>query len=336
MLFALGAEGDYWVREADEDGWKGDWESLGGGFKSQPAVVATTNGRLDIFGVDDDMIMMHKSYRMGTWDSTWANLGGQCFAPPAACGFEDGTIIVFTVSSDNRLAVRRLRDGLWTPPLSEVWNRHLTGFIASSPQTACIDGDVTVVAYGDKSAGPYEVMIKRGNGTRLDYWRTRGGDFQGDPSLFSASNETLEVFGFGAADGSLYHGTWQGWNTTQLDSSSGEPEKVEGDLMSVPTVIRNHHDQLDVLAVGQDGRLKRAALVDSTLDDEWEDLGGFFQSAPLARLTANSTVSVFGIGPEKTIVHGRWTVNDDHSWSDGQWFDDGGNFSTSWYRTGPA
>jgi hypothetical protein len=196
------------------------------------------------------------------------------------------------------------------------------------------DVDFNVIGFGgDDSDDPREAMIKWGTDFYLSYWRTSGGDFHGDPVAFLESKDSVHVFGFAADDDALYHAVWGSVNATKTDD---EPKRVSGggDLISVPTVFRNYHDQIDVLAVGKDGKLKRNALVNATMDEgDWEDLGGFFSSAPMVRLTANSTVSVFGIGPEGSMIHGKWTVDEDHAWSDGEWYDDGGDFSTMWYST---
>lgn len=342
LLFALGSDGSFLYREADATGWKGNWTSLGGDFESQPAVVASSSGRLDVFGVSRaDLVMHYKTFRAGSWDARWTSLGGDCYAPPALCGFADGTLLVVSASSARQMAVKRFKDGTWDRPGTADWNLHNTGYVASNPATACTAGRNThVLAYGgDERGAPYELMLKRDNGTRMDYWRTTGGDFQAEPVTFveDADGDVFTVFGLGADDAELYHGTYSAENATTLDE--GSPKRVGGpSFMSVPSVVRNPKGDIDILAVDRDGKLRRAAFDrEATLDeDDWQDLGGFFSSAPAARLTANDSVSVFGIGPEGSIIHGRWTVDDDGEWTDGEWFDDGGDFSSRWYRPGPA
>lgn len=303
-------------------------------------MALSEDGRLDVFGVlDGNLQMGYKTYRRGKWDAEWSNLFGECYSPPAVCGFDDGTVIVYTSSSDNKLAIKRYSNGKWTPGMDKEWQKHTTGFLGSAPAVVCnqekIEGHI--IGFGDDSEDPVEdpreAMIKWGTGFWLDYWKKSGGNFHGDPAAFMEATDTVHVLGFGADDDALYHAVWTSVNATE---TSAEPKKVSGggNLMSVPTIFRNHHDQIDVLAVGKDGKLKRNALVDATMEEDgWEDLGGFFSSAPMARLTANSTVSVFGVGPEGSIIHGKWTVNEDHSWSNGEWFDDGGDISTHWYQT---
>lgn len=345
LLFALGTDGSFLYREADATGWKGNWSSLGGDFESPPAVVASSSGRLDIFGVTrSDLIMQYKTFRAGSWDSRWTSLGGDCYAPPALCGFPDGTIYVVTSSDARQTGIKKFSEGTWDRPGTANWNTHNTGYMASNPATACTRGkQAHVLAFGadERGAGPpYELMIKRDNGTRMDFWRTAGGSFQGEPVTFveDADADVFTVFGLGADDAELYHGTFSRENATTVDGG-GSPKRVGGpEFMSVPSVVRNPKGDIDILAVDRNGKLRRAAFDrEATLSvDDWQDLGGFFSSAPAARLTANDTVSVFGMGPEGSIIHGRWTVDDDGKWTEGEWFDDGGDFSSRWYSPGPA
>lgn len=47
-------------------------------------------------------------------------------------------------------------------------------------------------------------------------------------------------------------------------------------------------------------------------------------------------IAVFGIGPDGHMIHGKWTATDEFNWGEGQWFDDAGDISSSWFRAGPA
>lgn len=279
--------------------------------------------------------MQFKTYRAGSWDATWTSLNGECFSPPTVCGSDDGAIVVMTLTENREFAAKRFHDGDW----SEWWDVHAPGgYLASNPVTACVGGESHVVAFGNERESPHELMMKRSNGGRFGDWNVAGGDFSADPVVFVDSDDTFSVFGLGAEDGLLYHATWSGRNASSIEGG-GSPRRVGGpSFMSLPSVIRNRKGQIDMLAVDRNGVLRKAALKkDSTLgEDDWENLGGFFNSAPAARLTANDTVSVFGIGPNRTIIHGRWRVSEDGKWTDGQWFDDGGEFDTRWFREGPA
>ena len=54
-------DGSRWLPSAT------DWEALGGGFNSTPAVVSWGANRLDIFGLGSDNQMYHKAWDGSRW-----------------------------------------------------------------------------------------------------------------------------------------------------------------------------------------------------------------------------------------------------------------------------
>ena len=89
-----------------------EWESLGGGFTSAPAICSWGAGRLDIFGRGEDFALWHKWFDGAKW-SDWETLGGSLTSPPAAVSWGAGRIDVFVRGTDRALWHKWFRDGGW-------------------------------------------------------------------------------------------------------------------------------------------------------------------------------------------------------------------------------
>ncbi|KAH7318394.1 hypothetical protein B0I35DRAFT_241682 [Stachybotrys elegans] len=334
LLFGLGDNGEYWVRETDGERWAGDWESMGGDFRSQPAAISVISGRVEVFGVDGDLRMRTKSYRGGFWDTGWTNLEGRCYSPPVLCRRGDALLHVWTLSGSQELAYKSFLNGSWEPEPEASWRRSQDSpYFGSSPAVACDEGRMDILAYGE-SQSPYELITNTLNYTEslsvpVGY-EMHGGDFRGDPVAVAVGSDETHFFGLDG-DGDMYHGWWVNETPMELDG----PRRIGSEFESVPSVLVTGGERLDVVAVGTDGRLKHNAMIDGAWGD-WESLGGFFYSAPLVLRLDDDIVAVFGIGPEGEIIHGTWEIDDGSSWRNGRWFTDGGSFSRRWHRSGPA
>ncbi|KAH6695545.1 hypothetical protein F5X68DRAFT_198560 [Plectosphaerella plurivora] len=67
---------------------------------------------------------------------------------------------------------------------------------------------------------------------------------------------------------------------------------------------------------------------------EWEDLGGWFDSAPMVwpPTEQDEALHVFGLGPKGVIIHGTFSVGGEYEFGEGSWFDDGGELTPTPYR----
>ncbi|KAI9150252.1 hypothetical protein HJFPF1_10010 [Paramyrothecium foliicola] len=321
FLFALGEDGDYWYRETDGDKWTSGWESLGGPFQGQLSVTSMSPGRLDIFGVGKaDRTIRTKSYQARTWDKEWTDLGQRAYSAPATCSPHEGETYLISTSSENNMIWRHREDDDWG---SSDWKTGSDGFLASPPTTACSEHGMDILSYGE-SADPYQLRVKRWNGKELSSWQEVGGNFRGEPVAVRVGSNRTVFYGVGY-DGEMYYKTW-------LDNDELTDEdllSLGGKFQSVPSVLVTGEERVDLVAVGTDGKLKHKAFVRGEWATEWGDLGGFFNSAPVvARMKDEGGVAVFGIGPGGGIIHGEWTIGVGHSWGVGEWFNDGGKFST--------
>ena len=350
MLFARSTDDEACFREHDGTEWTDDdWTCLDGGIESQPALAVQVQDRVHVFAVQKETLSMRiKTRRGNAWVPGWGDLKGTCYSPPTVCSQETGQMVVWTTSEKQEVAYKRYADEDWTPNMDASWDRAVTGRLASSPVGVCLGPEsVHVVAYGNKdddSTGPFELMIKRGNDTKFDYWEYVGGDFRGDPAAVAMSDERIDFVGVGK-DGDMYHATWADPDSWRLEGNDG-PQSIggikDGKFVSQPSLLATDEDRLDVVVVGDDAQLWHHALKGSKWADEWELLGGWFNSAPHLRRLSDSEVVVFGIGPDNEVIHRAFKTDDGYSWVDAggsswrmnEWYSDNGTMATSWLRSG--
>lgn len=145
----------------------------------------------------------------------------------------------------------------------------------------------------------------------------------GDPYLVARGTVETHFLGIGS-DGGMYHFTWTPAGYSSLENLGGSFQTTAHGLSTDPR-------RLDILAVGTDSRLKQRALIGSTWGPTWNDLGGVFNSAPVAVMIQPGVVSVYGLGEDGALFHGTWTIGEDYSWTDGpNWLSDGGQFAPTY------
>jgi hypothetical protein len=79
-----------------------DWESLGGGLTSGPAVASWAANRLDVFARGGDDALWHKFWDGTSWHD-WESLGGSLTSDPAAVSWGPNRIDAFARGGDNAL-----------------------------------------------------------------------------------------------------------------------------------------------------------------------------------------------------------------------------------------
>lgn len=340
MVLGLDTANRACYRDYDGTGWDGDrWTPLDGELESQPSAVAVIQGRVWVFGVEKNSLEMRIRTRHGsTFDPTWGGMAGRCYSPPAVCSPGVNSVLMLTTKFGQGIGWRRFIDGDWDDPREEEWEGGEDHELASSPVAACMDsGGLHAVAYGNKEkdlSGSFELMIKRGNATGFDDWQYVGGDFKGDPAVAVVNETRLDFVGVGK-DGDMYHATWADLDSSwKLVGDDGPRSIGGGKFVSTASLLVTGSDRLDVVAVGDDGALRHRALRGWDWGDGWEDLGGFFNSAPHTRRLSDTQVAVFGIGPEDYVIHGLFSTGDGDSWGEGEWYHDKGHMSTKGQRSG--
>ncbi|VUC22336.1 unnamed protein product [Clonostachys rosea] len=331
FLFGRGADSAMWYRESDGEKWLKDWESLGGEFKSQPAAVSIRKGQIDVFGIDTNGKMRTKSYQNSAWDSSWADLGGGCHAAPAVCSMREGRLDLFTLSSTHQLAHKYYENGQWDSVKSGGgWDRS-DGYVSSSLSATCRGNNLMdVTVYGNQKA-PFQVASKHWNGSAFEKWSTLKGNYQIDPSTIAMTENRTDFLGLDGDKAMVYLSWGDGADMSKLKTTA-----IGGEAQSVAGLVTPSSGRLDAFLVGNDSKLKHKALAGSQWGSGWEDLGGAFNSAPLALATGNDSILIFGIGPEGKVIHTKLQVDSKNSLTASDWFSDGGALSTQWFREGPA
>ncbi|KAH6656253.1 hypothetical protein BKA67DRAFT_551382 [Truncatella angustata] len=156
-------------------------------------------------------------------------------------------------------------------------------------------------------------------------WNNRGGSFTGNPVLFSPSADRIDFLGIGM-DSAMYHFTWS--------STSGytELKNLGGNWASVPSIVVSGEDRFDAVALGTDGKLKQRALINSTWQVSWHDLGADARSAPLAvSFESTTSIGVFAISKSGELLRGDYRISADSSWEIMSEFRGiGGNLTETW------
>ncbi|KAK0649563.1 hypothetical protein B0T16DRAFT_410326 [Cercophora newfieldiana] len=330
FMFLRGADNAIWVREIRNSAWRtSEWRSLGGKFLSQPAAFSMREGRIDVLGVWEDRSIRFTTFQNGVWETGWTSLGGNATSPPATCGLVRDNLNVIHVTPDRNIYHKNATDGnTWGPSLAGPWE-DLGGYVSTSAGVGCAAVSdkaqrFDIVAYG--RAPDHAMYFKKWNTVGgWQEWTGGKGSYKGDPTVVSTP-ERVDYFGIGTDNA-----VW----TTGWTSSTGysEPLSLGGTFQSTVTGIAiDSKSRLDILAVGDDNRLKHRGRSHGLWGTEWEDLGGSFNSAPKVVLLNSTSVGVFGVGFDGTVIHSTFTLGTGYYWGgEGQWYSDGGSMASAWY-----
>jgi hypothetical protein len=158
--------------------------------------------------------------------------------------------------------------------------------------------------------------------------KSYNGDFAGDPTLFSFSDDAEHFFFFGIQeDNELYHWSWSG-----SSEEYSEMESLGGNLTSVPSVISLSRGTYDVVATGTNGKLQRLHYDGSDWAEDWEELDFDAYSAPMV-VPFGGKVIIFALGEEGKVMAASLDVNaDSEKWADEVEVEEfGEDFSTEFF-----
>lgn len=252
--------------------------------------------------------------------------------------------IVAIQKDDHSVRQKWQDDGRTYGPISleEEWSNIGGKFSSvSAPDIGCaevIEGALVrfdMVAYRKVDRG-FGMFFRQYNSTPAawdDAWTPGEGEYRGDPTVVSTL-DGAQYFGIGV-DMAV-------WITKWTYSDGYAPAlSIRGKFQSVVSALATKSSssstsRMDVLAVGTDARLKHKAWIGGTWGTEWEDLGGYFDSSPKAVRLGDGIVVVFGIGPNGIVIHATFEIGTGYFWGLGEWYADGGQISTEWYRDGLA
>ena len=288
-----------------------DFETLGGGIRSNtdPAVIANSDGRLEVFVVSTDNQLWHRwqtSPGSSTW-SAWSSLGGTIADSPAVTINSDGRLEVFVVATDNQLWHR------WqTAPGSSTWSAwsYLGGTIAGSPAvTINSDGRLEVFVVATDNLLWHRWQTSPGSST-WSAWSSLGGTIAGSPAVTINSDGRLEVFVVGANGNALYHK----WQTSPGSSTSWSSYvSLGGTITGIPAVTRNSDGRLEVFVVGANGNALyhkwQTAPGSSTSWSNYVSLGGTITGNPAVTRNSDGRLEVFVVGANDNALYHIWQTS---------------------------
>jgi hypothetical protein len=254
FVFARGTNRAMFVRSRAPNGSWGAWNSLGGGFSSDPDATADSNGDIHVFGRGDDNGLWVNTFDGGSWTG-WRSLGGGLSSGPGACAGAGGRVYVFARGNDNGLWMRTFNGGSWSG-----W-ANLGGILSSAPDATTLDsGEIQLYTRGNDQA----VWGRRLTGSGWTGWSSLGGIITSGPATTSG-NGTLDVFAMGTNHGlwmrTTQNGRWSGWLA------------LGGSLISDPDAV-THDGQTTVVGRGTNG----AVWANARSGGRWS--GWFSMGAP--------------------------------------------------------
>lgn len=251
---------------------------------SSPAVVATADGRRELFWVTEGRLR-HRVLESGGGWSRELDLGGDLWSQPAAVA-SAGRLDVFARGQDDSLMWRARTQAGWGD-----WES-LGGRLTSAPAAVSWgDGRLDVLVRGGDNA-VYQRTSTHGTWSG---WRRLGGTLTSSPAVASWGPGRLDVVARGV-DGRLVHRGYQhgrGWSSWH---------RLGGRLSAQPSLAAPAVGRLELLAPGADGRLVARSYRRGTGWTDATSVGGeVFTSAPA--LSAGSTGSVVAAVRRADEVH---------------------------------
>lgn len=356
MLVARGSDDALWYRRIRHGGWDDEWQSMGGKYTSQPVAVSPGKGSIMVMAVSEDQTPVSRTFEDGKgWsDETRMAESLSCTSYVSAATWNTGTVKAYCAA-----------DILFSIPYSAgswgVLQQYGYIYVDEPPSLVSPDrGYLSLAVLGGNAAIKprpplYNVSNQHWNPKHPDGtgWENAWGPVRGRPETVATSTTRVEYFAAGADGKSLWSNVW----TLGRDGSADEeeerekyvvhadystPESVTGDVQSAPVgvYIPSLH-RVDLFFVATNGSLMHGTKIDGSwipfaghdTTDPWEDLGGHFNSAPSIWVNGSNIVA-FGLGPQGSLIHSTFAVEDDHPLGPGKWHDDGGKLNSNWLVNG--
>ncbi|KFA69671.1 hypothetical protein S40285_08666 [Stachybotrys chlorohalonatus IBT 40285] len=316
FLLARGHDGQLLFTTREEGTWTLKWNRTEQQTQSQPTSIIWGNPkRLSVFYIRHDNMVMTSMLHNGAWGD-WEALGAQVSSPAVLCHETRNDIIHVWAREDTESKL--IRHNYWRPDLdhwhtlSSDWESGINEGVATgscgAPAVVCRNSTTTndVVIYDKDLSSP---LHKQWNTTRHRWgpWQALDGTYVGDPVLVTPTDDRVDFFGISESNQSLIHISWT------LNSGYAGPYDLEGSWQSVPSVAVTASHRLDVFILSKNGTVNHRALLGSTWNSGWSDLGISATSAPLAtRLNTTPPVIMLQvIGTGGIVLSSEWEAIDD-------------------------
>ncbi|KAK0644016.1 hypothetical protein B0T16DRAFT_447800 [Cercophora newfieldiana] len=275
-----------------------------------------------------------------TWQTEWKNIAGKATSAVTLCTVKGERLDFWSGDISNKVVAHnflgRFKLEYWAPDLSKDWQGSADWkagpTIKGRPGVACRYDDYghDIFAYDGTGATVRHSAYRESTAWTPVFTMDSGAGFKGfqsDPVLLASANDRLEFFGIGV-DKKMYYGAWS--------KQAGHSRMVDlgGAFQSVPSAVVTRSGRVDVVALGMSDTLMHRVLQGGQWSAEWEDLGVFGNSAPLAfnLTTTPERVGVFVLGENGELNQTVWEVSSELSWK-GLWAGMGGNLTSSYFRS---
>ncbi|KAL7276656.1 hypothetical protein RUND412_000316 [Rhizina undulata] len=277
-------------------------ENLGGRIFFEPALVARSSTRLDVFAVGEDSSVLHKWWDGSAWNNGFENLGGNALEKPVAVSWGPNRLDLFIVGEDRAIYHRAFANSAWN-----AWEKVPNSSAMSELSAITFQNHLNVfyigpgnVVYHNWSSGNGQWNAEKFGGTAVSK----------APKVVTPADNRVHLFYIGQ-DSKLRHKYWNG--------SEWVPNGVSGygEVLGAPNnkFIQYNIDaavsgsnRVHVFAVGSDFSLYRKHWDGTSFSSEWENLGGgnILTASPLAS-GINGGADVYHLGYDKrTLYHKGW------------------------------
>ena len=188
-VFGKGDDNSYF-HASTQGGYRApNWESLGGDFASEPAVVSWGANRLDLFGRGSDGSFLWKYWNGITWSAGWQNLGGSFVSPPTAVSKEFEYLTIFGIDQNGALLTKWFENGAWSSGWQNLGGSLLTTI---SVQPSKCSGTYRYDIFGVDKDQVLSQLVH--DGRKWTSWVQHFGPFISAPAVTSSSCNDLHVF----------------------------------------------------------------------------------------------------------------------------------------------
>jgi len=299
---------------SDGSGSWSAWTALGGKFKGGPAVVRSSDGRVEVFGRGSDNAIWHKYQSRPNSDLEWTvwdplDKNMKFTSDPVAALSSEGFIHIFAKGVDNSL----MHKTQFTNNSMFVWTEwtSLGGSLTSQPAIILdAEGLMHIFVRGPDRAlwHKHQIGGQEPRYIKWSEWQSLGGVLASAPRVPISLNTVnlLEIF-VRASDKAYWHRS----QTASLPPAERELDwndwqSLGGVFSSGPATVINGEGLLEAYGRGADKAIWRKTqyAADGVLKwSKWVSLRGITSTGPATRVRGDGLLDVYVRGVDKQI----WT-----------------------------
>jgi surface antigen len=323
-IFMVGLNAQLYHKWQNSNGsWSG-WDSLGGSWPKDPAVIRNGSGVLEVFivgnsGSDGTATLFHawQTNASGNSWTGWNPMAGIWPSETPSVTYNGSSEEVFMRGLNAQIYHSWLASSGWTSWYS------LGGGAAKDPLAVQNANGLLGVFY----IGTNNQLYYNGqnNGGSWNNWTSLGGSWPNNPAVNLNQNGVLEVFAIGNT-GSNGAGLFHVWQTSPGSTSWTGWSMMSGNWPAgVPTVTQNKTGELEVFMLGLNNQHLYHAWQTSPGSTNWtsfSDFGASWSRYPVVFKRSNGFLDVFLVGLNSVMYH--IPQNADGGWAspsslDGNW-----------------